>query len=51
MPIVIILMVFGVVFAGLGLLVEALAWALVVGLVLLVAGVLVGASRRGRANA
>ncbi len=51
MAVALLLIVLAVVFGGLGLLVEGLKWALIVALVLLVAGVAVGARNRRSAPA
>lgn len=50
MPVVVVLVILGLIFGGIGLLVEAFAWALVIGLVLLVAGAVAGFTGRGRAS-
>ena len=49
MGIVLLLLLVALVLGGIGLLVEGLFWLLVIGVVLLVVGAVVGASRRGTA--
>lgn len=48
MILAVVLIVLALILGGVGLLVEGLKWALVVALVLLVAGVIAGALGRGR---
>ena len=48
---VVVLLVLALVFGGVGLFVEAAAWALVIALGLLVAGAVTGLRGRGRARA
>lgn len=47
---VVVLLVLALIFGGVGLLVEAATWALVIALVLLVAGAVTGYAGRGRAR-
>jgi hypothetical protein len=48
MTLLVILLLLALVFGGIGLFVEAAAWALIIALVLLVAGVVAGVAGRGR---
>jgi hypothetical protein len=51
MALLIILLVLALIFGGIGLLVEAAAWALIIAVVLLVAGIIAGFFSRGRSTA
>jgi hypothetical protein len=51
MGLVIVLLVLALIFGGIGLFVEAAAWALIIALVLLVAGAIAGMMGRGRSTA
>lgn len=48
---VVLLIIAALVFGGIGLIVEAAAWALIIALVLLVAGAIAGFAGRGRTTA
>ena len=50
MGLVIVLVVLALIFGGIGLLVEAATWALIIAAVLVVAGILAGILGRGRAR-
>jgi hypothetical protein len=51
MTLLIILLILALIFGGIGLLVEAAAWALIIAVVLLIAGVIAGFVGRGRTTA
>lgn len=51
MPVVMSLILFGVLLAAAGLVIEGLAWAMVAGLAVLATGVFIGASGRSRGRA
>lgn len=51
MTLLVILLLLALVFGGIGLFVEAAAWALIIALVLVVAGVVAGLVGRGRSMA
>lgn len=51
MAIVVALIVLALILGGVGLLIEGLWWALIIGLVLLAVGAIAGFGRRGRAGA
>jgi hypothetical protein len=51
MTLLIILLILALIFGGIGLLVEAAAWALIIAVVLLIAGVIAGFVGRGRTAA
>jgi hypothetical protein len=50
MGLVIVLLILALIFGGVGLFVEAAAWALIIALVLLVAGAIAGIMGRGRST-
>jgi hypothetical protein len=51
MTLVILLLLLALVFGGIGLFVEAAAWALIIALVLVIAGAVTGFASRGRRTA
>lgn len=50
MTLLVVLLVLALIFGGIGLMVEAAGWALIIALVLLVAGAIAGFSGRGRSS-
>jgi hypothetical protein len=48
MGLIVLLIILAIIFGGVGLLIEGLQWALIIGLVLLVAGIVSGFMGRGR---
>lgn len=51
MAVVVVLLLLALLFGGIGLLVEAAQWALIIAVVLVVAGIIMGVVGRGRARA
>jgi hypothetical protein len=51
MTLLIVLLLLALVFGGIGLFVEAAAWALIIAVVLVVAGIIAGVVGRGRSTA